>query len=249
MPRCLILSDLHLEFGEPYSPPPRDTYDVVILAGDTRPGLAGVQWAEAAFEGAPVLYEFGNHEFYGHAMPRLIEKARELGMKNVQIMEKDEVVMSGVRFLGATLWTDFAIGGDARVGRYLAQKEMNDYSRIRVTPQYRKLSAADTAAVHSATARWLEDRLSEAFDGPTVVVTHHAPHREGLGERGHLDVAYASDMTELMERHKIGLWIHGHTHIAKEYHVAGVRVISNARGYPTQDTGFNPHLIIQIGTE
>ncbi len=66
----------------------------------------------------PVVYVRGNHEFYGgHLDTRLAEgrAASEASLRTskfgVHMLENDDVVLGGVRFLGATLWTDFMLEG------------------------------------------------------------------------------------------------------------------------------------------
>lgn len=45
---------------------------------------------------------------------------------------------------------------------------------------------------------------------------------------------------------KIDLWIFGHTHEAVDEVVNGVRFVSNPRGYPTEETGFRPDLVVSV---
>jgi hypothetical protein len=49
-----------------------------------------------------------------------------------------------------------------------------------------------------------------------------------------------------MDGQRVPLWIHGHTHYCVDYEVAGTRVVSNQRGYPDQETGFDPALVVDI---
>jgi hypothetical protein len=52
----------------------------------------------------------GNHEFYGQAIPKLTLELQGLAAgTNVHVLENSSVQISGVTFLGATLWTDFAL--------------------------------------------------------------------------------------------------------------------------------------------
>jgi hypothetical protein len=45
---------------------------------------------------------------------------------------------------------------------------------------------------------------------------------------------------------RIALWIHGHSHHAVDYEIAGTRIVSNPKGYPGEDCGFCPGLIVEI---
>jgi 3',5'-cyclic AMP phosphodiesterase CpdA len=111
-----ILSDLHLE-AAPFDPPPAPA-DVVVLAGDIDNGPAGIEWAKGRFD-APVLYVAGNHEPYDgefHATQAALHAAAD--RTGIRLLECGEAVLGGVRFLGCTLWTDFALNGEA--GRKLA---------------------------------------------------------------------------------------------------------------------------------
>ena len=246
MPRLLILSDLHLEFGQPYTPPDAPS-DLVVLAGDTAPGLNGVKWAAKTWPTTPVVMIFGNHEFYGQTHPRLFEKARAIAPAHVHILEQGTYETPHIRVLGATLWSDFTLGGPD--GRTEAQTRMNDYKRIRCMPSYRKMSVAYTSALHKSTKRWLATELVKPSLGPTVVVSHHAPSAQGLGPRhgDTLDGAYASSLDDFVASSGASLWIHGHTHWAGSYTCGPTKVLSNARGYPDEPTpGFDPGLRITV---
>jgi hypothetical protein len=97
---------------------------------------------------------------------------------------------------------------------------------------------------------WLAERLAEPFDGPTVVLTHHAPLIRTRPESivlSALGGAFASDLTELMGGDRVPLWIYGHTHRAADLEHAGTRVLSNPRGYPGEAVeGFDPALVVEV---
>jgi len=48
-----LLSDIHLEFGKFKHTPP--DCDVVVIAGDTHPGVKGIIWASETFKDIPVI--------------------------------------------------------------------------------------------------------------------------------------------------------------------------------------------------
>jgi hypothetical protein len=53
---------------------------------------------------------------------------------------------------------------------------MEDFHAVRVAQDgYRKFRQKDAAMLHYASVAWLRERVSEPFDGPTVVIVHHAP--------------------------------------------------------------------------
>jgi predicted phosphodiesterase len=243
--RIRVLSDLHCE-AAPFDPPPAAA-DLVVLAGDIDNGAAGVVWAAAAFD-APVLYVAGNHEPYDgefHATRSALRAAAE--GTNVHVLDCGELVLGGVRFLGCTLWTDFALNGAA--GRTLALEKYGawlvDFRAIRWRD--RMFAVDDLTGLHAADRAWLTGRLLAPFPGPTVVVTHHPPHPGSIAPKftAHpLNPAFVSNLEDLMGRAR--LWVHGHTHSALDYTVRGTRVVCNARGYPGEATAFVPDLVVEV---
>lgn len=246
-----MLSDLHLEQAA-FVPREVDA-DVVVLAGDVGRGTAGVEWARGWADGRPVLYVPGNHEFYGHAWPALIDDLRRVGAAStLRVLENDETIIDSVRFLGCTLWTDFDFDGPERRAQAmrLCERVVNDYGQIRFDAQGRALAARDTRVAHLASRRWLEGRLAQPWDGPTVVVTHHAPlirTRPASPTWRALACAFASDLTGLMGADRMALWIFGHTHRVADLDVRGTRVLSNPRGYPHEPVaGFDPGCVVEL---
>src|SRR5512141_2504101 len=171
-----ILSDLHLSVGG--LDHPRTTGDVIVLAGDIARPKDAIAWARGFDQ--PVLYVPGNHEFYGGSIDGTLAELRDLcNGTNITLLDRDEIVIDGVRFLGTTLWTDFRLQGEGEArdeAMRLAQSLIRDFSRIRrsaVAPD--PFSPADSAELFDAQAAWLQDRLAQVHPGPTVVITHHAP--------------------------------------------------------------------------
>ena len=249
--RLHILSDLHL--GVRYMSPPAVEADVTILAGDIcRPPAAAMTWA--ATLGRPVLYVPGNHEFYGGSIPEVRQSlARNAGDYGIQLLDQDTRVIGGVRFVGATLWTDFALFGAERkdLAMDASAKFMRDFKVIR-NADGSVLTPADSCALFAEQYAWLASVLETRFDGPTVVVTHHAPTPHSVHPRfadSLVSAAFASDCTALMGR--AVLWVHGHTHDSFDYTVNGTRVVCNPRGYcpegVVENPQFNPNLCLAVG--
>ncbi|MGZ8944193.1 MAG: metallophosphoesterase [Methylococcaceae bacterium] len=267
-----VLSDLHIEF-EPFTPSlAANEADVVVLAGDIGIKTRGIEWARRAFS-CPVIYVAGNHEFYGGHLDGTLEKMRAAACDQVRVLDNDEWIFNGLRFLGTTAWTDYTATGNSMLAKYEAQNGLNDFRKIR-TGGYRKIRPDDLAQLNYQSFTWLRDRIAEPFDGTTVVVTHHAPSMVSLGhariedadyvERwrkimgnsdkigstcmkdvSHLDASYANSWESLMGG-SVALWVHGHTHQAVDYEINGTLIICNPRGYPGDEIGFNPDLLVEI---
>ena len=243
-----ILNDLHIEF-EDFEPPATDA-DVIVLAGDIGVGMEGLRWAEARFPDRPVIYVPGNHEFYHHDID-LIDALKAEAPDHIHVLNDDQVVIDGVRFLGSILWTDFALFGetDRFFAQQAARQRMTDFSIIQ--NHGRRFTPEDAARRHAASRGWLASMLAQPFDGKTVVVTHHAPSSRSVPARYARDLltpAFASNLETLMDSDGVALWIHGHIHDSFDYEIDGTRVVCNPRGYaPNALTpDFRPDFIVEI---
>jgi predicted phosphodiesterase len=251
--RFRVFSDLHLEFAG-WTPPPAAA-EAILLAGDVAVGVQGIQWARNTFVDTPIVYVPGNHEFFGTQLPEAVDVLREEAQRcDVHFLDGDACVISGTRFLGTTLWTDYELYGSepADVGRAMADaiEEMNDFQMIKWRDGDR-FKPELVREIHLASARWLADRLAEPFGGPTVVITHHLPHRLSIHPRfegTRYNPCFASDLDHLV-RAPVALWVHGHTHESLDYTVNGTRVVCNPRGYIPREpnSSFDPLGIVELG--
>lgn len=244
--RIHVLSDLHLEHDPDWRPPRTDA-DVMVLAGDILPGLRGM--AKFSRQGKPVIYVPGNHEYYGENLGGLAAAMRLYAKAiGVTVLDNEEALIGGVRFLGSTLWTDFSLFGadNVRPAQDAADHHMNDYICIH-SGSHGWLTPQKTAHMHALSVAWLSERLAAPFDGPTVVVTHHAPHPRSISpahEGKLLAAAFASNLTRLMG--KACLWIHGHVHHCLDYEIDGTRVVANPKGYGNENPGFKGDFVITL---
>ncbi|WP_345795994.1 metallophosphoesterase [Castellaniella sp. MT123] len=237
--RLRILSDLHLSMQGLALP---DTpADVTILAGDIARPQAAMQWA-ARIRG-PVIYVPGNHEFYGGDVPGVrADLARAAAEHGIQLLDQRATVINGVRFLGTTLWTDFELFGTELREQAMEQtgQFMRDFQVIR-NGDGSRFTPKDAVALFREQYDWLDRTLDEPSDGPTVVITHHAPSLRSVHPRFEdslVSAGFVSDCTGLMGR--ACLWIHGHTHDSFDYTVRGTRVLCNPRGYCRDGVNENP---------
>jgi len=234
------MSDLHLERA-PLELPDPGHFDIAVLAGDIAwPGSAVPRWVRSSriLRARAVVWVPGNHEYFDAVLPEQAQAMREAASRDgtppLHLLDGDAVVIDGVRFVGCTLWTDFLLRIDTPDGlvadperaRATAGRQMADYRVIGWPDEAggppRRLRVEDTLAMHRAQRDWLFEQLCAPFDGPTVVVTHHGPHRG----------SYLSELPEAcfgVPR----LWVHGHTHTSRDYRVGACRVLCNPRGYAT----------------
>lgn len=252
-----ILSDLHLEFST--LDPIATGADVIVLAGDIGKKSNGIFWARDAFPETPIIYVPGNHEFYNTDRLETLSLMRIAAYEcHVNLLDDDEVVIGGVRFLGSTLWTDFCLFGKEEQQFVMGwgQQRLNDFMLIH-DGRLGYFSPMRSVELHKQSLAWLAAKLDEPFDGETVVVTHHLPSALSVAERfksDALSACFASNLDHLFG--KAGLWIHGHTHDNFDYEANGTRVICNPRGYVTnnhtgsiENKSFNPALVVEVPSE
>ena len=248
-----FMSDLHLEFYP--SPaemwmPSLDDSDVFILAGDIfADNSYSPAWLARLLKQYDVIYVPGNHEPYGSyfTMPNYYaacKQAQELAGDEHKIHygSRFVVIKDDVRFICTTMWTDF--NKENWITMKHAQRGMNDYERIIVNENRKKLKPDMVLVEHRLNYGFVAAELAKPWHGKTVVVTHHAPcslssleHYKG----DELTYCYFRDMPELVEQ--ANLWIHGHMHNTSDYVIGDKpgfgRIVTNPRGYDWH-SGLNP---------
>ncbi|MEH3144649.1 MAG: metallophosphoesterase [Methylobacterium frigidaeris] len=259
--RLWTFSDLHQEWAEnawdPAAHAPAGGFDVAVVAGDIHmPLTRSLDWLAERLPGASVVYVPGNHDFWWDRgedrytifdqLERGRDRAAALG---IHLLLDNAVVIGGTRFLGGTLWTDFRLGSHGLTQAFRAAQGrfgMVDYRRIRTGPRSRnRIEPGEVLAMHRATRAFIEAELAGSYVGPSVVVTHHAPHPASL-PNPHADLAwcYASDLTGLILDRGPDLWVHGHVHHAADNRVGRTRVICNPRGHVGERSGFASDLAV-----
>jgi predicted phosphohydrolase len=218
--------------------------DLVVLAGDIHNGLRGIVYAEQVgkYLDAPVVMVAGNHEYYHHDMATLLPAFQEtLGKaKHVHFLENNAVsfTLGGgqkIKFLGCTLWTDFALHGAPEVSMHNAELAMNDYRFIDLNSD--PLIPQNTRDFHTTSLAWLHRELDATEPNvKRIVITHHAPSGLVLGKRtGSIAPAYGSEIIGQFSDKKLDAWIHGHTHFRHETILDGIPLVSAPRGYVGHD--------------
>ncbi len=267
------MSDLHLEGHPHYRPRPAPGAELLVLAGDIGSYQRGSQLADADFglarfspeRGAwpvPVLYVPGNHEYdnrdFDETHARLRDTCERLG---ITWLEREALVLGGVRFLGTTLWADF----DALV-RQPGRPEPTVQETLKL--RHKAFRAANFYLQKAAALRagqpwlaegwreqallceaWLREALARPFDGTTVVVTHFAPSLRSHDPRYGINAAttgFCNSLDDLLPA--VRYWLHGHLHCPHDYVAGGCRVVANPLGYATkgEQEGFRETLVLDL---
>jgi Icc-related predicted phosphoesterase len=188
----------------------------------------------------------GNHEHYKHLFNDTAKVLREclFGLTNIHFLDNESVDIDGVKFIGATLWTNNNRG--CPVTENKLQFSMNDFRLIKYKDDkdnYFKFTPRLAAMNMIRSRAFIEEQMEQ---GPCVVVTHHAPSFKSIHPMYQNDTymngGYASDL-EYMMGSNIKLWLHGHTHTPWDYDVNGTRVVCNPRGYPGERANYTDKVL------
>jgi hypothetical protein len=269
--RVLYFSDVHVEIRESREPRPwTDTLplgfgpdlaafagsaDLLVLAGDigrvrSRRNVTPLAYAKqaAAFLGCRAILVPGNHEYYRGSFDEDRTTLLAAEVPGVSVLDRGEAHVphpsGALRVLGATLWTDYAVTGASELAMNEAERRLHDHRLIRRHGGSAPFLPRDALAEHRLSRAWLAERLAVPHAGPTLVVTHHAPHsaarhpRHGLNE---MSPAFCSDCDDLLDAAAsagVVAWIFGHHHWSHEVEARGVRLVSAQPGYPGEETGW-----------
>ncbi|WP_332825244.1 metallophosphoesterase [Ramlibacter sp.] len=267
-----LMSDLHLEGNPHFVPRPAPGAELLVLAGDIGSYQPGSQLPDADFglgrfsprQGwpTPVLYVPGNHEYDGldfdEAHARLREACGRLG---ITWLEREVLVLDGIRFVGTTLWADFdalarqpgvppPTPGEALKLRDKAFRAANFYLRKAAgTRRGEPLLAEQWRELGLECEQWLRGALAQPFDGTTVVVTHFAPSLRSADPRYGVTPAtagFCNSLQDLMAQAQF--WLHGHLHCQHDYVEEGCRVVANTLGYARkgEQDGFQETFVLAI---
>jgi Icc-related predicted phosphoesterase len=251
-----IFSDLHVDVAPIKPIPIMPSVDLVIVAGDTCEGVlhAFDHLRQIVAAQIPIVMVFGNHEYYRRFIPHELALARSHATEfNIHLLENDAIVFRGVRFVGATLWTDYRIFGESKQAAVMnaCATGMNDHRRIGWQKRpWLRFRPQEAALLHHQSKTYLAEVLATPFHGHTTVVSHHACHPRSIHPEfmsDSLTGAFASDLSTLIEAHQPTLWVHGHVHQSFDYRVGETRILCNPHGYGTENPNFDGALVVEVG--
>jgi len=250
------MSDLHLEFG-PLTLQ-KVPADVLVLAGDIGVKTQGAEWAlkVARDLDIPAVMIAGNHEHYAGTEPdgdiqSVLSNCKEIAENSggmLHFLENSSCIIDGVKFIGATMWTDFNLNGTQVQSMNKALFGMNDYRCICRNPIGDAFTPDDALAMHNYFKKELED---PDFLGKKVVISHHGPSIKSIAGRyagDDYNAAYVSNLDNFVAYSGASLWTHGHVHYSFDYMLGETRVRTNPRGYHGYEESeeFNPNLVTEI---
>jgi predicted phosphodiesterase len=264
-------SDIHIEF-DTIKLKNSENADVLVLAGDIclvsqlgsypdnsdeflygKNGRIHDFFINCSKEFKHIVYVLGNHEHYRYNIKDSLQDLKKhLGyIKNLHILEKESVIIDGVTFLGATLWTDMNSGHNETIERvsyamndfriiYNSDSDSNDGNRLSTafdswdpTDARARWTPLDAIVQFNATVEWI-DKVEKT--DKVVVVTHHAPSFKSIHPSyvhdELLNGAYSSDLEQFItDRPDILVWFSGHIHHPQDYIIGETKILANPRGY------------------
>lgn len=266
-----ILSDLHTEGQQVDWPNEPPEADIMVIAGDL---CRADQLMDTLHDIShrfcmPIVMVPGNHEYWSGQVPRDLASDRLL-LADINeaaaewrylctILDNGSVVIDGVRFIGATLWTDYrdALQDEADFAWRLQTAFHLNPDHLKIYRSDRQLiTPSDLLSLNKESIRIIRKLLAEPFDGKTVVLSHHLPHPAATpaayaGSNVNWLYCNSSDAFEdvMMSDHAPALWVCGHTHQATDIAVGNTRILCNPHGFHSEaeaSNGFQWDLVIDL---
>lgn len=246
-----LVSDIHLECCDyviPYS-----GEDILIIAGDVshlinRTFALIKEYLSRANSLVQVILVAGNHDYYSrpiHETDALLETNQIL---RLIYLENESVVIQGVRFFGATMWTD------------VAENEEEVWMRIADFDHIPDFTIDEFRRRHRDSRDSLRETLNNSSE-PVVVITHHLPTIKSVDPKyanSPVGSSFSStDLEELVHHDKTIVWCHGHTHANCDYMDGKTRVLCNPRGNvkmwknvkKKENPNFDENFVFELSTQ
>jgi predicted phosphohydrolase len=245
MTKLHIMSDLHLELSD--FTIPEVQADILILAGDIGISIKDFDPVlESASRYEYVLMVAGNYEYHKGGVDQgstthLLNLFKDT---NIKLLNNTWFTYKDIRFVGATLWTDFDNKDELKMKA--AKLCMSEFGGL-VSYHGKDLCPQDTTLFHEHSKLVLGYSDHDESDKKQIAITHHMPSKKLLPDKHKdsiLNAAFASDCEDLMKTKD--MWICGDANSVADIEIEGCRTIINPRGYPGEDTGFNPKLVVEI---
>lgn len=236
IPKIYAVSDIHSEFftgniDHMLSLLPKVAAKYCVLAGDVgsvvqHPDLLRKVFQFFVARHKHVVFVPGNHEYYG-CRYNVAEVDRRLfaicAEEKVHLLNRGTVMLDGVLFIGATLWSAIDDAGFDGI---------NDSNHVFAHKvEYLEAFVKDYQFIKEELLKALD------YDGPIVVVTHHLPSKRLIHSRYRdypINTAFHTNLTDLLPMHKVKYWFCGHTHEFAKVKIMDTIFVCNPMGYPEE---------------
>ena len=276
MAKFQIVSDLHLEFrGDNFKNIIKPSAPILFLLGDISACGQKDSWItyEKFIKYISQQFQFifhipGNHEYYttgrnitlSDTIPGIDAKLKKFAktVPNLFVLNNNTVRLKiGKKtyvFIGTTLWTHVkpkdrkevqSLMNDYDSIFYPNEKPKNDKDKNNWRP-VRKYNIDDMSKLHTRAVRYVVGVLKKVKpDEVAILLTHHKPIRD-KPETDLLSQAYESDLLNVMVKKPLKFCGFGHTHVKYDKTINGIRIVSNPKGYISQQTHFNPACVVTL---
>ncbi|CAM4080936.1 metallophosphoesterase [Vreelandella rituensis] len=245
----MLASDLHLEHFPTLSDviPEYAMYqtpDILVLAGDID-NVSHLQWSLLSisdlFEGIPILFIPGNHEYYSryHTMEEINDRLRgvERYLQNegfpFHLLINDSVTIGGWHFFGGPMWSDMAQNAPVPPG---------DEHGIRMVDGHPPVSN-DLRGLHASFREGLSQHLASYPSKQSIVISHFSPSLRfgnplvATPAPGAVDYCryFSADMDAVLDDPAAApaAWLYGHTHYSMQERLSSGCLVASAQGgYP-----------------
>lgn len=206
-----------------------------------------------------VFVLMGNHEYYSCRRPvdKILKQAKDVcdSFSNVHLLDRNSYQLtSSIKLLGVTLWSPIS---------EFAASMMNDFRKIIVDYSAKsqdgntirkKLSRNVYKQWHYRDLMWLEKEICKSreknetgIDEKLIILSHHSPLKVMSGE--HIDSPATSAFTSSLDylfKPPVIAFANGHVHSNCDVVVNNIRCVSNAMGYPGEDAGYKPNVVLKF---
>lgn len=237
-----LMSDLHLEFGNPITFDKEEPGMNLLLAGDIHSNMTRLEpWITNAcdkFEN--VMMVAGNHEFYDNEYFNTLEQLDKMDDKidNFHFLEDANVVIEDVTIIGATLWS--------KPSEHVFSQISDNY---KIKYIHKRLSSDNIIEFNIISTEYIKYML-ENTKGKKLVMTHFGPdeflcHKKWAGSP--LNTYFWASGFKGYFQHA-DMWVHGHTHESGYAVMENCEIICNPYGYEKfeENREFKHNLILEV---
>lgn len=242
MTKLSVFSDLHLNFFSDNGKSILESLytkdvDVGVCAGDLTTGVNNLENAiiKLCDMYPQFVYVSGNHEYFSSNFKEIDDMLGNLEtiLPNFHWLNNKRVEVSGVNFIGSTLWYP------PTVAAQINKKNFCDFYCI-------KGADPEIFNRNAQTIDFFKKNVCES----DVVLTHHTPSRQCIAPKYKGDpfnCFFVNDLDMLILEKSPKLFCYGHTHQNQDFTIGGkTRLVCNPHAYENENPMFDPSLVIEV---